>query len=275
MSETVSSFLMSSESDSISSDDDDNDEESLSLLVLLSFSKSWYSSSSESSFTFPPSSSSTIFSFPSIPSPSVIFVCARPDAYSSSCTNPSDQNFAANLDFGNINAMYSLNFGSSFNFSSNIFSSGDINFSFLALNAAFSILIFSRTPINLFVGSSSFSSPSLSFLLLFSSSLFNRSFALVPSEYFDHARSPKLALSFRLTAKETSIRLVSINVLWKYFCAFMAIVSVLYPINPRHLDADADRECVFTRASASWVFLITQSVTSPRGAKCSLKRASV
>ena len=282
MSETASSFLTSSESESISS-----------LLLLLlsssllsSFSKSWYSSSSESSSAFPPSVSSM----------SASFVCCAggppEDKYSSSsCTTPSDQNFAANLLFGSINAMYSLNFGSSRIFSSNIFSSGETNCSFFFnFAAAFSILIRSRTPINRFFGSffsSSVPSSSSSFFFfffcnVFSSSLFNLSFALVPAEYFDHELlSLNFARSFRLNAKETSIRLVSMNVSWKYFCAKVAICSVLYPINPKHREIccfRCSRRQPLLESFSSvppCVFLITQSVTSPMLEKCSRNLLSV
>ena len=183
--------------------------------------------------------------------------------------------------------MYSLNFGSSRNFSSNIFSSGDTNCSFFSF-AAFSILIRSRTPINRFGSffSSSLSSSSSSlfffFFNFFSSSLFNLSFALVPTEYFDHELlSLKAARSFRLAANETSIRLVSMNVLWKYFCAKMAICSVLYPINPRHREVCCCFRCsrrqllLESLSVPPCVFLITQSVTSPIVEKCSRNLTSV
>ena len=183
--------------------------------------------------------------------------------------------------------MYSLNFGSSRIFSSNIFSSGDTNCSFFSF-AAFSILIRSRTPINRF-GSffSSLSSSSSSLLFFFfnffSSSLFNLSFALVPAEYFDHELlSLNAARSFRLAANETSIRLVSMNVLWKYFCAKMAICSVLYPINPKHREVccccfRCCRQLLLESLSSvpPCVFLITQSVTSPIVEKCSRNLTSV
>ena len=183
--------------------------------------------------------------------------------------------------------MYSLNFGSSRIFSSNIFSSGDTNCSFFSF-AAFSILIRSRTPINRF-GSffSSLSSSSSSLLFFFfnffSSSLFNLSFALVPAEYFDHELlSLNAARSFRLAANETSIRLVSMNVSWKYFCAKVAICSVLYPINPKHREVccccfRCCRQLLLESLSSvpPCVFLITQSVTSPIVEKCSRNLTSV
>ena len=85
-------------------------------------------------------------------------------------------------------------------------------------------------------------------------------FAELPWEYLDHGRG--ICALCTLRAYCTSIRLVSINVLSKYFNAPVAIVSVLNPTNAICLDTPSVVRTIFT------------SVTSPCDAKCSRNRAS-
>ena len=152
--------------------------------------------------------------------------------------------------------MYSLNFGSSFLiFLLTFFSSGDANFSFFSSQRSFfhlnflpnadksirRILLFFITVFILFTP-----------LLLLPLQSFVRA---RPIQYFDHRpRSPYFISPSDSPPKGETIDQAGVNKRIVYFCAFMAIVSVLYPINPRHLDADADRECVFTRVRVVGLF---------------------